>query len=392
MKFSGFALYSGLLLSISAFSIDILLPSMLAISVGLGASVQQTQLIIPVYMLALGLGNLVYGALSDRIGRRPAIFLGLGIYVIGACVCVVAPAINTMLLGRFLQGFGAACAPVVCRAMIRDKYSGIALAQHMAIASMFFALGPMLAPLFGYLIYELLGWRAVFTSLVLVALVMIGATYAQPETLPSSARTVGGLASLREDMLAVFRHPQSFCFIVLACFCTSLILTFLSHAVIIYASFGIGPGQFAIFFAISSVGIVFGQFVNHRLISEVGTTVAAAYAGVVVFITSFFIWLCAVTGILNEYLFTALMFVFSTSYLIVFSNFVSLTLEPHAVRAGTASALFGFTSYFFGSILAAAIAIITDEQVDKWAFYFLMLSVIVTGGTLRFKIRHPAVA
>lgn len=392
MKISWFALYCGLLLSVSAFSIDILLPSLLAIGADLQSSPEQTLLVIPVYMLALGLGNPVYGALSDRIGRRPGIFLGLGIYVVGACVCLSAATINTLLVGRFLQGFGAACAPVLCRAMIRDRHSGIELAKHMAVASMFFALGPMLAPLFGYAIYELFGWRSVFTALVFGAAAMIAATIVQEETLPPAARRETSFFSLRADTLAVYQHPQSCYFIILSCFCTGLILTFLSHAPVIYASFGVGPGRFAVLFALSSVGIVFGQYVNHWLISRLGSVAAASCAGIVISVTALVIWFSALTGTLNEYLFTLLMFTFNTSYLIIFSNFVSLTLEPHQQRAGTASAMFGFTSYFFGSVLAGAVSLIADQQVIDWAFYFFLFSAIVTVGTVRFKIKQPLAA
>lgn len=388
MKFSWFALYCGLLLSVSAFSIDILLPSLLAISDGLGASVEHTQLVIPVYMFALGLGNPLYGAMSDRFGRRSGIILGLGIYVVGALLCLVASSIEYLLIGRFLQGFGAASAPVIGRAMIRDKYSGVQLAQNMAIVSMFFALGPMIAPLLGYAIYELVGWRAVFFVLVLMALAMIFATYQQQETLRPEHRKKDSV-SFWDDVVAVFRHPQSCFFIVLSCFCTCLILLFLAHAPIVYASFGTEPGRFAVLFALSSIGIILGQYVNHYLISAWGSLFATALGGLVIAVTSLIIWLCSVTGTLNEIVFTALMFAFSTSYLIVFSNIVSLTLDPHAQRAGTASAMFGFTSYVFGSLMTAAITFITDENVNRWSFCFLIIASLIAIGAVYYKKKHP---
>lgn len=390
MKYSWFSLYCGLLLSVSAFSIDILLPSLLAIGEGLQSSVEHTQLVIPVYMFALGLGNPVYGAMSDRFGRRSGIVLGLGIYVVGALVCLVASSIDYLLLGRFLQGIGAASAPVIGRAMIRDKYSGVELAQNMAIVSMFFALGPMIAPLLGYVIYELVGWRAIFFVLVVMALAMIFATWKQPETLPIGRRKNKSTGSFRADVRAVFHHPQSLFFIVLSCFCTCLILTFLAHAPIVYASFGTEPGRFAVLFALSSIGIVLGQFVNHYLISVLGSVVATVFGGLVIAVTSLIIWLCAITGTLNEMNFTVLMFAFGSSYLIVFSNVVSLILDPHAQRAGTASAMFGFTSYGVGSLMAGAITFVTDSNVSRWSFCFLLIALVIAGGTIYYQKKHPA--
>ena len=359
---------------------------------GLQTSIEHIQLVIPVYMFALGLANPVYGALSDRYGRRPGIILGLGVYVIGALICMISASVEYLLIGRFLQGFGAASAPVIGRAMIRDKYSGVELAKNMAIVSMFFALGPMIAPLLGYLIYATVGWRAVFFVLVLMALMMIVATYKQSETLPTEARTSRTLSSFRADALVVFRHPQSFYFIVLSCFCTGLILTFLSHAPIIYASFGADTGRFAVLFALSSIGIILGQYFNHYLISALGSVVATVVGGLVIAVTALVIWVCAVIGILNEVLFSILMFAFATSYLIVFSNIVSLTLDPHAQRAGTASAMFGFTSYIVGSLIAAAINFITNENVIRWSSCFLLLALVIAVGAVFFRKKYPDVA
>ncbi len=383
MRLSWFALYCGLMLSISAFSIDILLPALLSISDGLNASVESVQLTIPVYMLALGLANPLFGILSDRIGRRPGIFIGLGIYSLGAIVCVGAPTIEVLLAGRFLQGFGAACAPVICRAMIRDRFQGVQLARTMAIASMFFALGPMLAPLLGYILYATAGWRAVFALLVGLSLVMFISTWYQQETLPPESRRKQTLASVWQDASAVIRHPQSKALIVLSCVSTGIILTFLSHAPIIYANLGAGVGMFSLLFACISVGIVLGQIINHRFLGILTPVTVAFYAAIVVACTAGVIWFAAVTNLLTVYLFTALMFMFNSSYLLIFSNLVSLTLEPHGQRAGMASSMFGFFSYIGGSLLAALLAFVTHEQTNRWAFCFMAISLLLLAGLYR---------
>ncbi|OED42535.1 hypothetical protein AB833_05860 [Chromatiales bacterium (ex Bugula neritina AB1)] len=387
IRITWFALYCGFLLSISAFSIDIILPAFLAISDGLEISVQQLQLIVPVYMIALGLGNPLYGALSDRIGRRPGIFIGLSIYLFGSVICGLASSLDTMLIGRFFQGFGAAAAPVLCRAMIRDRFEGMELAQNMAIASMFFALGPMLAPLLGFGVYALFGWRAVFGMLVLVGLTMVVATWFQQETLAVAARRKRGLQLLWDDTLAIIRHPQSRHFIILSCFCTAMVLTFLTHAPVIYDSLGAGSGVFATMFALCSLGIVAGQVINHRLIKNVGAARAATYAAWVIAATALVIFLASANGHMTTGLFTALMFSFNSCYLIVYSNFASLTLEPHGERAGSAAAMFGLLSYLFGSMIVVLVNFITDAQLTHWALCFVVLAVITAVGARRWSSR-----
>ena len=106
------------MLSISAFSIDIILPAFPGLSEGLGVSGKHVQLIIPVYLFAMGLAHPVFGALTDRYGRKPCIYLGLFVYFLGAAVCLFSSSLTMLLAGRFLQGFGAAIGPVVCLSLI----------------------------------------------------------------------------------------------------------------------------------------------------------------------------------------------------------------------------------------------------------------------------------
>ena len=379
MNITVFSIYCGLMLSLSAFSIDILLPSLVGMSQGLNASMEAVQLTIPVYMLALGLANPFFGVLGDRVGRRKGIFIGLGIYMSGTLVCVLSP-IEPLLAGRFLQGFGAACAPVICRAMIRDKYQGTQLAQTMAIASMFFALGPMLAPLLGYLMYATAGWRAVFLLLILLSLVMLVSTRLQEETLPPEKRRDKGWQSIFIDLSAVLSNRYSRRYIILSCVATAIILTFLSHAPLIYGNMGVGVKEFSFLFAMTSIGIVIGQLINHRLLGKMSPQRASLLAAIVVAITSVVIFLGAYLNRLTGPSFTALMFAFNMSYLIIFSNLISLTLEPHGQRAGMASAIFGFCSYIGGSILAGALAFTTEQQTTRWAFCFMLLAVTLFAG------------
>jgi DHA1 family bicyclomycin/chloramphenicol resistance-like MFS transporter len=384
MKLTGFGLYCGLLLSVGAFSIDILLPSFAAIESELAATLQQVQWVIPAYMIAAGLANPVFGVWSDRAGRKPVLLSGLLLYCVGSLLCASADTITTLLVGRFLQGFAAASAMVVCRAMLRDRFSGVDLAQNMAIASMFFALGPMIAPLAGYLVYSWLGWRAVFGLLVLFGMAMFLATVAQPETLPVQARK-RGLQSVGADLLAVYQHPQSRYFIVLSCFCTALIFTFLAHAPEFYIrTLGAGEGLFSVLFALASIGIIAGQWVNHRLIATLGTEVTACRATVLLFMVAVTIFLAVAGKLMSIYLFSALMLIFNLAYLVVYANFLSLCLDPHAAQAGTASAMYGFTSYVVGAILSIGVGFIADGDFLRWSLCFSALALVVMVGAWRW--------
>lgn len=380
MKLTVFGLYCGLLLSINAFSIDIILPSFGAIEADLGATLQQVQWIVPAYMIAAGLGNPLFGLWSDRAGRKPVLVSGLLIFCAGSLVCVYANSISGLLAGRFAQGFAAASAMVICRAMIRDRFSGVALAQNMAIASMFFALGPMIAPLAGYLIFTWLGWRAVFFALALFGLAMLMATVAQTETLEESNRK-RGLDGVADDVLSMYTNPQSRYFIALSCICSAMIFTFLSHAPEFYIRIlGASEGLFSVLFAVSSIGIIAGQWLNHRLIESLGPEVTAYRASIALFVVAVSILFLSITGSINLLTFSVLMLVFNTFYLVVFANFLSLCMNPHGVRAGTASAMYGFSSYVGGAILSIIVGLIADGGIVKWSMCFSALALIIMIG------------
>ncbi|MEM7259670.1 MAG: MFS transporter, partial [Pseudomonadota bacterium] len=204
----------------------------------------------------------------------------------------------------------------------------------------------------------------------------------QQETLPVEKRRGKGLKPVWQDLSAVLTHPHSRRYIIMSCVATGIILTFLSHAPLIYHNFGTSVGGFSVLFAVTSIGIVLGQIINHRLLAIMSSQRATVIAAVVVATTAIAIWVCAYTNNLSAYLFTALMFAFNMSYLIIFSNLVSMTLEPHGARAGMASAMFGFCSYIGGSVISAVLAFITNQETLRWAFWFMLLSVLLLFGLL----------
>ncbi len=385
MRFTWFGLYCGLMLSISAFSTDILLPAVLDMSLDLGVSAQQIQMAVPAYMLGLGLAHPLFGVLADRIGRRRAIFLGLTLYMLGTVIVALSSQISAILGARVIQGFGAAAAPVVCRAMIRDRFRGDELAQNMAIASMFFALGPMIAPLLGHLINQLAGWRSLFGFLFLFCLALIWATAQQRETLAPEHRRKTGWRGIRNDAAAIFDNRQSRYFILASALCSATILSFLTQAPIVYErDLGASSGLFAQLFALSAIGIIVGQIINHRLIALLGVLPSALVASLAITLASAVILIASLTHSLSLIGLSALMFVFNMAYLIVYSNFASLALDPHGERAGLAAALFGLIGYIGGALIAAVIAWLSRGHLIGWSIGFFMLAVLILCSALHW--------
>ena len=135
----------------------------------LGTSIELVQAVVPIFLMAQAIGQMAFGPVSDRFGRRPVIVGGLGLYLAGTVIALLAQSIGAVHVGRAAQGFGSACGIAVGRAVLRDISHGPALAQAMALAMAIFALGPISAPLVGYGLVALGGWRAIFLGMALFA-------------------------------------------------------------------------------------------------------------------------------------------------------------------------------------------------------------------------------
>lgn len=180
----GIVVYCGLLMSLSAFSIDITLPFFSRIADSLGMPLTSMPMTVTVLLLFLGLMQMVFGPVSDRYGRRPALITGLCIFLIGALVAGLSSNFTLLIIGRALQGIGASAAFVTSRSILRDLSSGADLARQMSLATAIFSVGPIVAPLLGALVILIGGeWRWVFAAMLIYAAVLLFIVLAYlPET------------------------------------------------------------------------------------------------------------------------------------------------------------------------------------------------------------------
>ena len=202
-----------LMISLVALSIDAMLPALPAIGAELGVrQANDAQLVISALFLGLAIAQMVYGPLSDSFGRKPAIYAGFAIFIAGCVLSILASGLEVMLLGRFLQGIGAAGPRIVTMALVRDQYAGRAMARVMSLAMAVFIMVPVLAPAIGQGILLVAHWRAIFGMLLAVALIAL-AWFAlrQPETLPPARRTpfsLRGVAAARARDLQQSRRVR----------------------------------------------------------------------------------------------------------------------------------------------------------------------------------------
>jgi DHA1 family bicyclomycin/chloramphenicol resistance-like MFS transporter len=189
-EFPEFIALLAMMISLVAMSIDAMIPALSQI--GKELAVQRdnsTQLIISLFIFGIAVGQMIYGPLSDRTGRRPAVFAGFGLFMVGCLLSLAAVNFSMMLVGRIIQGLGLAGPRVVAMAIIRDQYEGRAMARVMSFIMAVFIVVPAIAPALGQAILTFAGWRAIFGAFLFLALTfMIWFAARQPETLPPQHR------------------------------------------------------------------------------------------------------------------------------------------------------------------------------------------------------------
>lgn len=386
--------FCGLLLSVSAFSCDVTLPAFWDMQAEFGVPIDWVQAIVPVFLIFQGIGQLVFGPVSDRFGRRPVILAGLVVYLVGAGIAGFAQSIGAMHAGRIAQGFGSACGIAVGRAVLRDVSHGPALAQSMALAMAIFALGPISAPLVGYSLVALGGWRGVFIGMAIFATLLLvwGALFFKETNTaldPAALRS----ARLRDSLNKIVSHPQSRYFLIVAATTQYGIISFVANGPRFFKSaFGIDGLEFALLFAATGLGIVLGQIANSRLITRLGVLATTRIAAFILLAVTSLVVLLSLSGALSGVVFTALMFTFNTSFLVVIANSASLVIDPHREIAGFASSAYGFFTQVTASIAAVVTMPLFAGALLPWSLVMLGLTGVVLGLVLRYRPAIPAYA
>lgn len=380
--------YCGLLLTVTAFSVDITLPAFGLIADELEAPYSLVQLIVPLFILATGVGQIIVGPFSDRFGRKPVVLAGLGLYATGAVVCFMAPDIETLLAGRLLQGLGAAAGPVIGRAILRDLFTGRPLASNLALATMIFAFGPIVAPLAGVLIIEAGSWRSIFLVITLFGLALITTGWLSlPESNQSPDRSATRPGVLLNNTRTALGNPQSRFYLIMAGPIMSMMLIILvSIPRVFKESYGVEGALFAILFALHGLGIIIGQLVNRRIIAAHGPARAMKVGATVVFASACLMLGLNTLNLMGPLVLTGSMIFLATGFLVVMSNATALALDPNGSIAGFVSSFFGFCAQFSGSIIAIVAAGLIGGDVSA----FILTLLVVSGSVLAMLIlRDP---
>jgi DHA1 family bicyclomycin/chloramphenicol resistance-like MFS transporter len=365
-------------MSLTAFSIDISLPLFKVMSDGLGAPLEKLPLTITFYIAMLGTGQLLFGSLSDRYGRRLILIIGMIIFICGAILAALSNSLTSLLIARALQGFGAASPYVLSRAIIRDLYEGPELAKKMAIATGLFSVGPLMAPLIGAMILEIGGnWRWVFVVMAIYCGGMLYVLKRMPETNQSPNKNATQLATIVQNAKAVIQTKQSRIFIGINAIAAVSMILIISTAPSIYANtFGISGTAFALYFAIHGLGIIIGQYANHYLIERINVVPTTMVAAAVMIFASLCISAFTIFGFLSVWSVTLSLTVFAFGFLAVVANTTSMVLHSHRHIIGFTAAFMGTITSLFSGFASSVIALFVQHNILLWSLSIAATSTI----------------
>ncbi len=378
------------LIGCASISTDFYLPAMPAMGRALGADTGVVEWTISGYLIGFSCGQLLWGPIGDRFGRRLPVALGLALFIAGSAGCALSGSVGAVIACRAVQAVGAAAGVVLGRAMVRDLYEGHRAAQMLSTLITVMAIAPLLGPVVGGQVLILAGWRAIFWTLVAIGLLMLASVLSLPETLPAERRSVMPLGRAFAQYGLLLRDRRLLGYVGAGGFFYGAMFAYIAGTPFAYITYyHVAPQAYGLLFGAGILGIMATNALNARLVVRLGAdrllvlgTAGAALAGLVLAVTArtdaFGLWGLAVPLFL---------FVATTGFVV--ANSVAGALSDFPTRAGAVSALVGAMQYGCGILSSALVGAFADGTPWPMGWViagaglasFLCARLIVSAGT-----------
>lgn len=348
----------GALSAFGPLSFDMYLPGLPALARDLHTSDTGAQWSLSLCMIGLGLGQIIAGSLSDQVGRRRPLLIGVVLFTVCAFACALTPNLEFLLVARLLGGLGGGAGVVIARSMVRDLFSGTEAARAYGVTALIFGIAPVVAPLLGAGLMLVVGWRGIFVTIGISGLILLIAALRMPETLPVQRRHASGLG----DMLRSFRTVLS----NRAFLAPALVLAIGFQPLSLYLSmssfalqngYGLTAQQFGYMFAANSVGILLLGRLNLRLVGRFSTYRLLTWTMGLSIIACLSVALGVWFGPNVWWVLVPLFFAISIAGPLL-PNATTLALEEQGAAIGSASACLGLVQTVFGATIPPAVSML----------------------------------
>ena len=373
-----FIALTAMMMSLVALSVDTMLPALSQIGRDLGVIDNNSpQLIISLFFLGMASGQLLYGPVSDSTGRKPAIYVGYGLFITGCLFSLVATTLPVMLAGRFLQGFGTAGPRIVSIAIVRDRYEGSAMARVMSFVMTVFIIVPIIAPAVGQAMLFLAGWRAIFALFLTLALLsLFWFALRQPETLSKKKRVPFSFNRILGTVMIIFGNRNAMGYTVTAGLVFGFFLGYLNSAQQIFQEEYALGAEFPLYFAFLALSIGCASLFNARLVLHHTLQSLSRRALISISVLSAGFSLLALWSHGHPPLWTLMAYLFATFFCtgILFGNLNALAMKSLGKIAGIGAGVVGSLSTFISLIAGTAIGQSYNGTVLPLTAGFFMLS------------------
>ncbi|MRX71934.1 Bcr/CflA family efflux MFS transporter [Bacillus lacus] len=356
------------------FNIDMYLPSFPEIADDLNARASLVQLSLTACLIGIAAGQLVIGPISDSVGRKKPILIGIFLFSLSSLLCALAPNITVLIVARFLQGFTAAAGIVLGRAVVRDVFSGNELAKFFALLMVINSTAPLVAPLAGggLLLLPFATWHSIFYFLAIFGLLIVFVIGRKlPETLPPEKRVPSSLKNSLLTIASLFRDRTFIGYALIVGFIHGGSFAYVAGTPFVYQGiYEVSPQMFSILFGINGIAIIAGSYIIGRFSSvmpvrsllKIAVVIASGSTGVLLIMT-------IVQGHIASLVIP--IFIYMTSIGMIITSSFTLAMEHQGHRAGSASAVLGMLPLTLGSIVSPLVGLNESTAIPMGSILFI---------------------
>ena len=362
---AGFVVLVGLLSLLPAITTDMYLPSLPDVARDLSTTEAGAQFTITGVLIGGAIGQLVVGPLSDRLGRRLPVLVGVSLHVVISLLCVAAGTIDQLATLRVAQGLASAGSTVVAMAVIRDRYTGAEAARLMSRLMLVIAVAPLLAPTVGSVIAAQWGWRAVFVALALLGVGLLAVVVRfLPETLPAERRIAHGVVASLRGYAGLLADRRFVALAVIPGLGMAVIISYVAGSpFVLQQEYGLSTQEFALVFAIGGTSMVSGSQVNAALVRRAGPVRLLRVAlPVTTLLGGALLWVAAthaggIVGLVGA------LWLMTATLGFVMANASALAMTRHGERAGSAAAVIGFLQAGLAGVVSPLVGLLGGDAV-----------------------------
>ncbi len=365
------------LMSFVALAIDAMLPALGQIGQDLKVqNPNDVQLVISSIFLGMSIGLIFFGPISDSFGRKPGIYIGMSVFIVGCLTSIFSPTFEIMIVGRVLQGIGAASCRVITVAMIRDRFEGIAMAKIMSLIMIFFILVPALAPSIGQLILMVANWRVIFVFMLFLSITsVLFLAFRQPETLEVDKRLPFSLKTILNGILETLNNYKARNYTIASGLVFGAFIGYLSSSQqILQVQYKLGK-LFPIFFGILALAIGLASFANSRWVDRFGMEKLCQKALMILVSLAIFFLVFSYFNDGHPPLIALMLYLMCSFFCfgILFGNLNTLAVQPLGHIAGVANSVISSLQTFISVILGGSIGHYYNGTIIPVIVGFLIL-------------------